>query len=121
MNKKLMGTLSLVFAVLSVILVFIPSKSLDTAMIITAVGVLIAVVGAVLGFIGKKENKGMALAGIIISIISFIVLVLALVGFAGMKNATDCVEKSDGVYNCKLFDQDIEIPGEYLREDQKVK
>ena len=118
MNKKIFGILSLVFALSPITMFFIKSSSLDVATIAVIVYLFLAIAAIVCGFIGKKENKGLSIAGIVIGFISLIIMAFALIGFKIIKDSKDCVLISEDKYKCQVHGQEIEVPGIYLREDQ---
>jgi len=120
-TKKKLAIASLVASILSLIPNIVLPESLSLAQILIIVCIFIALAGVVLGFIGKSEAKGLSIAGIIIGIISCILLCFSLIGFFGMQNATDCVDKGNGFSTCNYLGQEIEVPNEYLREDQMKK
>jgi len=120
-TKKKLAIASLVASILSLIPNIVLPESLSLAQILIIVCIFIALAGVVLGFIGKSEAKGLSIAGIIIGIISCILLCFSLIGFFGMQNATDCVDNGNGFSTCNYLGQEIEVPNEYLREDQMKK
>lgn len=120
-NKKNLGIASLVLSIVSLIPLLLSPADLTTAEIIVVVALLLAIVSVVLGFIAKKDAKGLSIAGIVIGIISAILLCFALVGFSAYKNAQDCVDNGDGTATCKVMGQDMVIPDVYLTDDQMEK
>ncbi len=120
-NKKKIAIASLTMSLLSLVPVIILPDSLTGAQIFIIVGILLALAGAVLGFIGKSASKGLAISGIVIGMISFIILALALVGTFAYKNATDCVDNGNETSTCNYMGQEIEVPNSMLREDQMKK
>ena len=121
MDKKKMAVASLTLSLVSLIPVVISPNSLTGALIFCIVGIFLGIIGVVLGFLGKSASKGLAISGIIIGIVSCLILCVALVGFAGMANSTDCVDNGDGTATCDFMGEKIEIPTDMLREDQMKK
>ena len=121
MNKKNLAVVSLVLSIISLVPFVWTPDSLDTAMIFCVVFVFIAIAGIICGFMGKSASKGMGIAGIVIGIIAIIVLGLSILGLAGMKSATNCVDQGNGMSKCEYMGQELEMPTSYVREDQKKK
>lgn len=119
-NKKSFAIASLVLSITSIVLyVFGVSESLKTTMIVVGISACIAIVGIVLGVIGRKEGKGFSIAGIIIGVLSFILLSMTLLSLYMLKEATNCVETENGTAICELLGTEVEIPINYLNEEQK--
>ena len=97
MDKKKMGTIGLVLAILTFIPLVAPLSSLSVALVITIIGIVVAIASIICAIIAFKESKGKAIATIIIAIISTILLFFAILGFTGIKNATDCVDNGNGI------------------------
>lgn len=119
-GKKL-AIASLVVSIMSLVPIIITPDSLTGAEIFVVVGIFLGVIGIVLGFIGRKEAKGLAISGIVIGIITCVILCISLIGFSAIKNATDCVDNGDETSTCNYMDQDLEVPNSMLREDQMKK
>ncbi len=121
-NKKVFGIVSLVLSLLPVASLLYAAPSLNGEMIFIGVLLALAVVGLVLGFIGVKEAKGLSIAGIVISILMILYLLVMLIGLNGFAQAKNCVEKDDGTATCELVGETVEgIPVDYLRDDQMKK
>lgn len=121
-NKKNFGTISLVLAILSVVVPTIISlDSLNAELIFVTVFLLFGIASVVFGFLGKKESKGLSIAGIVIGIISIILLCIGLAGMLMYKSATDCVDNGNKTSTCVIFGEKIEIPSSYLNDDQMKK
>jgi MFS family permease len=121
-NKKIFGTISLVLAILSVVVPTIISlDSLNAELIFVTVFLLFGIASVVFGFLGKKESKGLSIAGIVIGIISIILLCVGLAGMLMYKSATDCVDNGNKTSTCVIFGEKIEIPSSYLNDDQMKK
>lgn len=118
MNKRTFGILSLVLAIVSILTLMFTTGTIERATLFVGIGLVLAVVSIVFGFIGKSEAKGLSIAGIIIGIISFILVGLSLIGLIGMKNATDCVDNGNGTSTCTYMGTEIEVPNSYIKEDQ---
>ena len=118
MNKKSIAIASLILAIISLVPMIFAPNSLDGAIIYTIVFIIIAVVAVILGFVGKSASKGLGVAGIVIGMISVVLLGLAVFGYFGMKNATNCVDQGNGTYKCELLGQETEVPASFVREDQ---
>ncbi len=121
MDKKKMGTASLVLSLVSLFPLLLSPSNIKTAEIFVVVFVILAIASIILGFMSKKEAKGLAISGIVIGIISLIFLCLALIGFVGISNATNCIDNGDETSTCMYNGVEIEVPNIYLREDQKEK
>ncbi len=120
-NRKKIAIASLTLSLLSLIPAVIFPGSLTGAMIFTIIGIFIAIIGTILGFIGKSASKGLAISGIVIGIISCVYLCWLLIGYFVLKNATDCVDNGNGTSSCNSFGQELEVPNSMLREDQMKK
>ena len=120
-NKKKIAVASLTMSLLSLVPVIISPESLTGTMAFVAVGILFAIVGVILGFIGKSASKGLSISGIVIGIISFGFLCMALVGFMAIKNVTDCVDNGDQTSTCNYMGVEIEVPNGMLSEEQMKK
>ena len=119
MNKKFLGVASLVLAIISLVPFIVVPDTLSGAKTFIIVAIALAVLAIVLGFVGKKESKGLSIAGIIIGFISAILMSFSLIGYVGIEKASDCVDNGDGTSNCKYMGEDLEgVPNIYLREDQ---
>lgn len=119
-NKKVFGILALVLALLPIVAMFF-INDLSILKTFIVVSILLEIAAVVCGFIGKKEAKGLSIAGIVIGIIGTILLCFALIGFSAFESATDCVVKGDGIAVCNYMGQEIEVPVEMLSEDQMKK
>ena len=119
MNKKVFGILSLVFALSPVTAVLIKSSDLGVVKTCVIVYFILAILAIIFGFIGIKAKKGLSIAGIIIGFLSVILMGLALLGLKAIDEAKECVKVDDDKYKCQAYGQEIEIPGMYLRDDQK--
>ena len=118
MNKKTMGTCSLVLAIISLVpMLWLPS-SLSATELFVVVCILLSIVAAILGFISRKESKGTAITGIVIAIISCLLLCFSLIGLTAYKSATDCVDNGDETSTCKYMGQEIQVPNRYLTPEQ---
>ncbi len=120
-NKKTLAIVALVLAILSLCPFVLGFETIKATMILECVALLFGACAAVLGFVSKKDAKGMAIAAIVIGIISVVFVGLSLLGLAAMSKATDCVDNGDGFATCQYMGQELEIPTDYLTEDQMKK
>lgn len=120
-NKKKLAIVSLIMSIVSLTPLIIAPDSLTGAQIFVIIGILLAIVGAVLGFVCKSDAKGLSIAGIVIGIISCAILCFSLIGFIGIKNATNCVDNGNGMATCDYMGQELEVPTSYLTEEQMKK
>ena len=120
-NKKTLAIVALVLAILSLMPYVVAFDTLKENMILYGVAILLGVCGAVLGFISKKDAKGMAITAIVIGILSAVLFCFALLGLSFMTKATDCVDKGDGIAVCQFMGQELEVPTDFLTEDQMKK
>lgn len=120
-NKKKMAIASLIISIISLTPFIILPDSLSGTQIFVIVGILLAIAGAILGFVSKSEAKGLAIAGIVIGIISCVILCFSLICFIGIKNATNCVDNGNGTATCDYLGQELEAPISYLTEEQMKK
>ena len=120
-SKKTLGIVALVLAILSLCPLVIGFETIKATMILECVALLFGVCAAVLGFVSKKDAKGMAIAAIVIGIISMVFVGLSLLGLTAISKATDCVDNGDGTATCQYMGQELEIPTDYLTEDQMKK
>ena len=120
-NKKNIAIASLVVSILSAATILISPSSMTGTLILIVTGVILAIVGTVLGFIGKKEAKGFAISGIVIGILSCILLCFSLIGVMAIQAATDCVDNGNGVSTCNYLGQELEVPTGMLTEEQMKK
>lgn len=118
MNKSNFPAISLIAAILSIGILFIPTNSINMYFIILFASFIIALVGIILGFIGKKAKKGMAIAGIIIGIISLLMAIIFTIGAFGIKSLKDCTDNGNGQSTCELMGQKIEVNTNLLSKDQ---
>lgn len=118
MNKKILAKLSLILSIVSLLSIVLPIDSLEVVKIVLVVCILIAIVAVVFGFIGKKESKGFGIAGIIIGLISCILTLLSLFGVLIIGQLKNCVDKGNGKAVCELKGQSIEMPIDYLTDNQ---
>lgn len=94
MNKKFLGVASLVLAIISLVPFIVVPDTLSGAKTFIIVAIVLAVLAIVLGFVGKKESKGLSIAGIIIGFISAILMAFSLIGYVGIEKASDCVDNA---------------------------
>lgn len=120
MNKKTCAILSLVLAILPVIVLFL-NVSLSTLKTITLIAIVVEIAAIVLGFVSKKEAKGMAIAGIIIGFLVIVLFAFELIGIKGMTEAKNCVDQGNGTAICEFMGKELEVPMQYLTEDQMKK
>ncbi len=117
-KDRRLAVASLVLALIALIpFIYLPSN-IKVAMAIVVICILVAVVGVVLGFLGKKQDKGIAIAGTIIGFVAIFILCITLFGLVVIKDAKDCVVKDDEVSTCEYMGQEIEIPNVLLTDDQ---
>jgi len=116
-NKKF-AIASLVMSIISLIPVIISPDSLSGAQIFVIIGIFCAIIAIVLGFLGKSASKGLAISGIVIGVLSCIVLCLAMIGFFGIKSATDCVDNGDETSTCSYLGEELIVPNSMLSEEQ---
>ena len=116
MNKKKLAIASLVLAICSIIPMIVGPNTLNGMLTFCLIGVGLAIAAVILGFIGKSASKGMGITGIVIGIISGLLLSFTIIGIAGMKNVTNCVDQGNGTSKCELYGQEVEIPNEYLTD-----
>lgn len=120
-NKKKFAVASLILSILSLVPLIILPDSMTGAQVCVCISILLGIVGAVLGVVGKSASKKLAISGIVIGAISCVVLCFMLIGLFSMSNATDCVDNGDNTSTCKYAGQEVSIPNSMLREDQKKK
>ena len=120
-NKKKIAIAAFVVSILSLLPLIILPSSITSAMVVVGVGILFAIAGVILGFIGKSGSKGLSISAIVIGIISCLVLCLSLLGLSVIKSVTDCVDNGDGFSTCTYMGEEIELPNEMLTDDQMKK
>ena len=109
-------------SIVSLIPSVIGPNSLIGIEIFIIIGIFLAIAGIVFGFIGKKGSKGLSIAGIIVGFVAFGILCLSLIGIIGIeKFAKNCVDNGDGFATCEYLDQELEVPVNYLKEEQMKK
>lgn len=117
-NKKTLGILSFVLALLSLLSIFIPVDSLSIILVFITISFLVSIVSIILGFIGKKKAKGFGIAGIVIGLIAFLIIGLEFAGLLMIRNLKNCVDKGNGSAVCRVNGQDMEVPINYLKDSQ---
>ncbi len=119
-NKKIMAILSIVLSVISFLIVgFTPDTSLKITLVFFLTGFVLSIVGVVLGFIAKKEEKILSLVGIIAGFIIIFVLLISLIGLYSMTMVNNCVRTQNETTTCELNGVEIkDIPTSSLRDDQ---
>lgn len=119
-NKKIMAILSIVLSVISFLIVgFTPDTSLKITLVFFLTGFVLSIVGVVLGFIAKKEEKILSLVGIIAGFIIIFVLLICLIGLYSMTMVNNCVRTQNETTTCELNGVEIkDIPTSSLRDDQ---
>lgn len=119
-NKKVMAILSIVLSVISFLIVgFTPDTSLKITLVFFLTGFVLSIVGVVLGFIAKKEEKILSLVGIIAGFIMIFVLLISLIGLYSMTMVNNCVRTQNETTTCELNGVEIkDIPTSSLRDDQ---
>ena len=119
-NKKVMAILSIVLSVISFLIVgFAPDTSLKITLAFFLTGFVLSIVGVVLGFIAKKEEKILSLVGIIAGFIMIFVLLISLIGLYSMTMVNNCVRTQNETTTCELNGVEIkDIPTSSLRDDQ---
>lgn len=138
-KNNLMAILSLVASILAFAVTFIWPDG-NTVVLGTSIAIIAAIIGIVLGFIGKKQikttnekGKGLAIAGIVIGFIAVIFSGVTLFGFFAiqdinyndaslctMDNMTkDCTDNGDGTSTCRYMDAyDILCSTDKLKDTQ---
>ena len=93
-NKKVFGILALVLALLPIVAMFF-INDLSILKTFIVVSILLEIAAVVCGFIGKKEAKGLSIAGIVIGIIGTILLCFALIlcFHEDMTNLVECLKQ----------------------------
>lgn len=119
-NKKVMAILSIVLSVISFLIVgFTPDTSLKITLAFFLTGFVLSIVGVVLGFIAKKEEKILSLVGIIAGFIMIFVLLISLIGLYSMTMVNNCVRTQNKTTTCELNGVEVkDIPTSSLRDDQ---
>ena len=119
-KKKIFAIAGLVLAiVVAVVTNLLPVTDINKVIVIAYVGFGLEVVAVILGIMGLKGNKTVAVIAIVIGAIIGGFTLLGGFGLQIMTKATDCVpSKTEGTYVCKYAGADLEVPGEYLRDDQ---
>ena len=120
-NKRKMALVSLILAIISLVdLVFVADTIVQEEIIVLVCFVL-AIVGAILGYISRKDGKGLAIAGMIIGIVSLVLTLLTLLGLTVYAKVGDCVDNGDKTATCKYNGQEVVVPINYLTDEQLVK
>ena len=97
----------------------LPATDINKVIVVAYDGFGLEVVAVILGIMGLKGNKTVAVIAIVIGAIIGGFTLLGGFGLQIMTKATDCVpSKTEGTYVCKYAGADLEVPGEYLRDDQ---
>ena len=78
-----MGAISLICGIAGIILTFVPGISLWVAVAVGALGIILAAVGK------KKGEKGIATAGLVLSIIAVSLAILFIAVCAGAEKAAN--------------------------------
>ena len=95
-KKKIFAIAGLVLAiVVALVTNLLPATDINKVIVVAYVGFGLEVVAVILGIMGLKGNKTVA--------------VIAIVSVPS---------KTEGTYVCKYAGADLEVPGEYLRDDQ---
>lgn len=80
---------------------------------------ILAIVGVVLGFMAKKEEKTLSLVGIIAGFIIIFILFMSLTGVYSMTIVNNCVRTQNDTTTCELNGVEMDnVPTSYLRDDQ---
>ena len=119
-NKKTMAILSIVLSIIAFLIVgFTPETSLKITLAFFVTGIILAIVGVVLGFMAKKEEKVLSLVGIIAGFIIIFILFMSLTGVYSMTIVNNCVRTQNDTTTCELNGVEIDnVPTSYLRDDQ---
>lgn len=119
-NKKTLAILSIVLSVLSFLVVgFASATSLKITLAYFLTGLILAIVGVVLGFIAKKEEKTLSLVGIIAGLILVFIILFSSIGLYSMTIVKNCVRTQNDTTTCELNGVEINnVPTSYLRDDQ---
>ena len=117
-NKRKMAIASIVLSVVSLPPFVIAPEKIEVAQLFIVICVLIAIVGAILGYISKKDGKGLSIAGIVVGIISCILLIISLIGFLLFSKVSDCVDNGDDTATCQYAGQTVNVPINYLTDEQ---
>lgn len=118
-SKKTMAITSIVLSIISLLGVFFEFDSLTLIKVIIGICILVAIIGIILGFISKKEEKKLSTAGIVVGFISFGLLVLTLMGIVLIENnAKNCVDNGKGISTCEYLGEELEVKTSWLREEQ---
>ena len=119
-NKKTIAILSIVLSVIAFLIVgFTPETSLKITLAFFLTGMILAIVGVVLGFMAKKEEKTLSLVGIIAGFIIIFILFMSLTGVYSMTIVNNCVRTQNDTTTCELNGVEMDnIPTSYLRDDQ---
>lgn len=138
-KNNLMTILSFVASILGLIIALIWPDG-DTAVMGISISIVIAIIGIVLGFVGKKKiktthekGKGLALAGIILGFVNIIWCGLVLLSLivtqdinyndatiCTMDNMTkNCIDNGDGTSTCRYNDvYDVPCSTDKLKDTQ---
>lgn len=119
-NKKTIAILSIVLSVIAFLIVgFTPETSLKITLAFFLTGMILAIVGVVLGFMAKKEEKTLSLVGIIAGFIIIFILFMSLTGVYSMTIVNNCVRTQNDTTTCELNGVEMDnVPTSYLRDDQ---
>lgn len=119
-NKKTIAILSIVLSVIAFLIVgFTPETSLKITLAFFLTGMILAIVGVVLGFMAKKEEKTLSLVGIIAGFIIIFILFMSLTGVYSMTIVNNCVRTQNETTTCELNGVEMDnVPTSYLRDDQ---
>ena len=120
-DKKKLSIVGLVLAIISLLPTVVSTKNLSTDKAISALFILLAVAGVVLGFLCKDKSKKISMASIIVGFIGVGLLLMNLAGFAMFSKLNNCVAKDNEMATCKYAGAEVTVPIFYLREDQMKK
>lgn len=94
---------SLVLGIVAVVVSFIPF-SMSVSLILGIVGLVLAIVGMMNIRKGKSSGNGMAIAGLVLSIIAIAIYVLAYFTFVNAVNQSTAAINNAAKQHSKIFD-----------------
>lgn len=127
-NKKTLGIFSLILPILSfIVLVGVTAYGLDSgnalkiAMYGALVALIINIVAIILGIVGMKNAKGLSIVGIVLGCIGAYLCFSNISLDALVPKFNDCEKIDEKTSKCKYNGVEIEIPNQFLEENQYKK
>lgn len=127
-NKKTLGIFSFILPILSfIVLVGATAYGLDSgnalkiAMYGALVALIINIVAIILGIVGMKNAKGLSIVGIVLGCIGAYLCFSNISLDALIPKFNDCEKINEEKSKCKYNGVEIEIPNQFLEENQYKK